>query len=230
MMQSLEAMGRTAPTELPATKTAAPQNTQESFLEHFAKSAASSAGAAPPASDARRDFDAVRQVSGAAGQSAAGGTAADALGLIAAVGAKATIDGQTFYGTSAGWSLTPPDPATGELPSSTPAPSKGEAMLGFAPDWFGQVTSPTVNENAQPSGAVQLNRKLYATEETAQKLAEAVGATAVACESISTTNEPLEVQWELDFGDGKRLNAGLVADMFLRDPDRAWARLRAEIA
>jgi hypothetical protein len=103
-------------------------------------------------------------------------------------------------------------------------------MLGFTPEWAPKVTATTVNENAQPSGTVQLNPKLYATEACAKKLAATLGATAVACESTSVGTEVAPPQWELDFGDGVRLNAGLVADMFLRDADRALARLRAEIA
>jgi hypothetical protein len=131
------------------------------------------------------------------------------------------INGRALYATAEGWSESPPVPAIA-------AGLKGDEMLGFTPEWIGTVTSGTVNESAQPNGNVQLSSKLYATEETARKLAEAVGATPVAVELSGGTGVSA-AQWELDFGGGRRLNAGLVADMFMRDPERALARLHAEL-
>jgi hypothetical protein len=232
MMYSLESMGRTTPIEPAPMKAAAPQNSQESFLQHLAESGEESSTANLPATGSTAE----RQNSGAprrnTGAQSAGATAADALGLISTLGARATINGQTFYGTENGWSASPPESGAleaGALDTAQASPSKGEEMLGFRFQWVGEVTSVTVNENAQAAGTVQLNKKMYATEETAKKLAEVLGATAAPCDGVDYNGQALATQWELEFGNGTKLNAGLVADMFLRDPERALARMRAEI-
>jgi hypothetical protein len=200
-----------------STRRSTPQTGGDASFSHELDRTAGTPQASAPGSDGRRsDSAASRHNSGPSRN-----TAADALGLVASPGAMAVIDGKTLYGCADGWTDTPPAASAGAAPA-------GEELLHFTPEWMPGVTSGTVNENAQPNGTVLLNSKLYATEETARKLAEAVGATPVAVELSGGTGVSA-AQWELDFGDGRRLNAGLVADMFLRDPDRALARLHAEL-
>jgi hypothetical protein len=173
----------------------------------------------------RQESGATRQNSVADGP-ASGTTAADAIGLRAVRGAVATVDGVTHYGTDEGWSLTAPEP---EVEAAAAQGASGEELLGFKPEWFGKVIAVKTNVEGQPTGTMELSRKMYATEETAKKLADALGATPVAADVTTALPEAMVPQWELDFGGGIRLNAGLVADMFMRDADRAIARLRAEI-
>jgi hypothetical protein len=170
----------------------------------------------------RWDAGATRQDLGAGTEKAL--VTPDSLGLQAAHGSIATIDGVTYYGSQEGWSLTAP-----AVEQSAGSTGSGEELLGFQPQWFPQVNSVIVDEEARPIGTVELNPRLYATKETAEKLAAKLGATAVA-EAISGIDAGSMVpQWELDFGNGVKLNAGLVADMFVRDAARAFDRLRAEI-
>jgi hypothetical protein len=234
MMHSVDAIGRRALADTSAPRTAGTQSSEESFIQHFSDSTGlasakdgATASNSTPSADRQNSGDTRRNAVTSGQAPATGSTAADALGLIATPGAKATIGNQTFYGTSSGWSVTP---NTAAAEAASTSVSKGEQMLGFKFEWAAKAESGTVNENAQPNGTVQLNPKLYATEDCAKKLAASLGATAVACESTTWAGGAVATQWELDFGEGRRLNAGLVADLFMRDPDRALGRLRAELA
>ena len=219
MYSLAEVMRRGLPLEPTAALKTTPRQRDTSFSEQLSETVTAS----PGQSGQRQDSVASRQVRAAVATPAA--TAADALGLIATPGAKATISGQTFYGSESGWSLTDTAPSAGASPDAV----TGEQLLGFTPEWVPVVTAVMVNEGGQPSGTVQFNSKLYATEATTQKLANVLGATPVSAADAHPGTGASATQWELDFGDGKRLNAGLVADMFMRDPERAMARMRAEL-
>lgn len=167
----------------------------------------------------------------AAGGGTTGGTtggtpgASVLQGLAPTAGATATINGVSYTATPTGWA-----PSASLPPTNTGASSGTSSLLGFTPNYqtFNMPTFATDGSGAMTGQRPAAQTYQYLDRASAERLAQMLGATVYG-EDSTAPNRTAPQELSLVFGNGARLNAGLVARMFETDPGGAMRRLQAEL-
>ena len=136
-----------------------------------------------------------------------------------------TVMGTTHAPASA--PVTPAAPANVQAPATPPAPAGAQAPAAPAQPFVPQFQT-NVQVRSAYGDAWPLNPAYFATQQTAQYIADKFGTGKIAKDSLIGTGGPYAETadpYDIVLANGAKVNAGLLADYYVRMPEAQFPGL-----